>query len=351
MKDKLTRALIGLCCVLASMLSVAVSAHASAALEVHAGVSCLRAGLLESQLEPGIAGALEHERIHVLVEGSEQDPRTAVIRLTRDDELLAERTFSPGPPRCPDLHSALAITIGIMVRSILSPAPPQPAEPEPVAEPEPPALPAPAPPPRVRPSLTFTTASPARPVDRAFALHTQGAVGWAIAAELQRGLQLALGLRSGRWSVRAVLLALFSREEKIERLPAHVTTRPLVASLDGCVRLFVTHAAHSHLCAGLLAGRMQMIGRAEGEGRARPPSSDAWSALRAQLELALRLGGPLWLTASVGPVRGLRALRPGVLDSAGQPLPTPPLPRTGLLVGIGLTYEFGRQGSARSEHP
>jgi hypothetical protein len=332
-------------CVTCSALSHA-PAHAESALALQPGVTCLQREALESALEPGMLGALEHEALVVTVQGSSEDPRTASIRVTHAGELVAERTFSPGPARCGDFHAAIAVTIAIMVRSI-QPAPEPEPELEPEPEPEPESEPEPA---LIRPPMP----PPARRARLALALSPRisGLIGWGVEATRQRGLSAELELSARRWAVRAGVLALFSIDQRFTRVDAGYATRPLAASIDGCVRLLRSRHARSSLCAGLLLGSVQWRGLPGSDSERLRSDSQRWAGVRAQLDLAVRLAGPLFLVASLSALRGLVPIELTANDGSGD---TPPrdekaLSRNGVLLGLGFAYEFQRQGSTPGEH-
>jgi hypothetical protein len=320
-------------------------AHAESALVLQPGVTCLQHESLEDALEPGMLGALEHEALVVTVQGSTEDPRTASIRVTHEGELVAERTFSPGPARCGDLHAAIAVTIAIMVRSI-QPATEPATEPEPEPEPEPASESKPV-------LIRHATRPPARRTRMALALspRVSGLVGWGVEASRQRGLSAELELSARRWAVRAGALALFSTDQRFTRVDAGYATRPLAASLDGCAKLLRSRYAHGSLCAGLLLGSVQGRGLPGADSQSLRSDSHRWAGVRAQLDLAVRLASPLFLVASLSALRGLVPIVLTANDGSGDtPRDERALSRNGVLLGLGFAYEFQRQGSMPREH-
>jgi hypothetical protein len=314
------------------------TAHAqSNRVELHEGVTCLQAEALDAQLEPGIATTLEDEALTLHVLGSDEDPRSVVIKLTRGDELIAERSFSPGPPRCPDFHAAIAVTIGIMVRSVetrvVTPPPPEPA---PVALPPP------------RPPAPARAAKPRRPLR--FAPRASGLVGWGVEAPRARGFAAELELSAQRWAVRAGMLGLFSRDEVFEQVRTGYRTRPLTSSLDLCWRMLERSWIYADLCAGSLIGQLHSQGVRGADSVKLGSRSHAWGAVRGSLDAALRLRGGLWFISSVALLHGVPQVTLTAPDVEGVPRGRASLPRDGVLLGFGFAYEFRRQGSTDQEH-
>jgi hypothetical protein len=308
----------------------------SSPIVLHEGVTCLREDVLDAQLEAGTVGVLEHEALTLVVEGSDEDPRTAAIRLLRGDELVAERSFSPGPPRCPDFHAAIAVTIGIMVRSVSSDAPVSVAPVPPPPSPPPPPPPPPPPAAKALPTLRL-------------ALHAEGVLGYGLYAASARGFAGALTLGGLRWAVRAGALALFSRDESFDDVAAGYATRPYAGTLDACWHLLRSERWLADLCGGVLLGRLQVRGVSGPDSQRLRDSSHTWGALRAELDVGVRLLGGLWARASLSPTRGVSPITL-TADVGSRPRDDAHLPQGGVLLGFGLAYELQRQGSATPRH-
>ncbi len=304
---------------------------------VREGVTCLREELLDAQLEAGTLSTLEHESLVLHVEGSEDDPRSAVIRLLRGDEPIAERSFSPGPERCSDFHAAIAVTIGIMLRSVEVEVEVQVQDQaqDPVPEHAQQAPPAPVPSKIVRP---FT-----------FAARASGVLGWQVEASRTRGLVGELELGGVHWAMRAGVLAAFSRTARFDDVMAGYATRVRSATLDACWRMVSTTRVLADLCAGVLIGALQARGVAGPDSQRLRASSHAWAALRGELDVGLRVFGHVWVIASVSPMHGLRTLTL-TADQSARARAAESLPPNGVLLGLGLAYELHRQGFAREGH-
>jgi hypothetical protein len=317
------------------LLACTAARAQSSPIVLHEGVTCLREETLDAQLEPGVAGVLAHESLTLRVDGSDEDPRSAVIRLLRADASIAERSFSPGPPRCADFHAAIAVTIGIMVRSVIVEPPPAPPEPEPPPPPPAPRLPPPAP----------SRVEMVRPLS--VALRVGGSLGWGVGAIRSRGVAAELEVAGRHWALRGGALATFSRQDHFDEVDAGYETKLRAGSLDACWRVVRTPRVLADLCAGLLLGGLH--GRGVSDSQPVNGKSYLWPALRAELDVALRLFGDVWATASISPLRGLQP----IILTAGPPdapADRAELPRSGVLLGFGLAYELLSQGLPTERH-
>lgn len=128
------------------------------ALHVDPGATCLEHDRLTEQ----VVGWLERDeldpRLTIVVEGDPIEVRTLHFTLHDRGQEIARRDFAPGPSRCEDLHSVVALAIALAVDATVlesvgitepeeevvpEPPEPEPSPPEPTA---PVATPAPPPP-------------------------------------------------------------------------------------------------------------------------------------------------------------------------------------------------------------
>ena len=361
-------------------------------LELQAGATCLQASLLRDSLDGWLRQSVQHAALTVQVRGSIEDPRSVTIVLLRAGQPLSQRAFRPGPPRCPDFHSAVALGIALMLKNADAPevTPTLPSEPDPASsastdEPPPsaPVLPVDSfsgPPerfdaaaapsePSVAPVLVpegsarapDSASRPDAPAVRevarreiVFSTRASALLATHEASSIAAGAGIELGLGDGvRWSLRAGVLGLFSASQVLEPQAGaqaegqvRYRSRPLLASLLGCGPLFHGTRARVQGCVGMLAGRVQFHGRQAGGSAAVPASSVAWTALQAQLELALRLGRRGWVFLAVLPTYGLRQLGTTALDSHGVVAAHDRLPRLGALFALGLALDFSAKALA-----
>ncbi|MDB4985385.1 MAG: hypothetical protein JWN04_563 [Myxococcaceae bacterium] len=330
------------------------TAEDSLRVALEAGVTCLERKTLEGRLEVWLREPVDRDDLTVQIRGSEHDPRTALIRLFSGDELVAHRSFSPGPPRCADFHDAVAVAISMMLRSLTAPSSQAGAATEPArlrkdAALEP-ALSGPtenhAP-----PSTTAQASEPPRlppahhDADRLLMSTRASAVlGRQVGASLASGARLELSLGLGqRYGLRAGMLALFSSTESALQADTQVRyrTRPLAATLRGCAALFHTPTWLLHACAGLLAGRLRFQGLDGHDVRASPAAAQPWFVLEGELSLQRRLARSSWLFLGVSPVYGLRQLGVSATLADGSAFDRVRLHRLGALFAIGLAFDLG----------
>lgn len=340
--------MLAVCLLTAWLAPSGTRAQSPLVLELEPGITCLQRASLEESLFKLLTDAQQTSDLTVQVQGSLHDPRSAVITLARDREAIAQRSFSPGPPHCTDFHQAVALVISLMIKSLEE-------IPISVAQaPEPPPLPAP-PPQDLAPRATVR---PVRLVSRPAPLPTKraqplvlsalasGALGKHVGARTAWGTRLELSLSRSHYGVRLGLLALFARADRLAETEVEYVTRPLAASLSGCVGSPVDRGLGLRGCVGLLAGRIRNRGLSAEDVQALSATLP-WVALTVALELSLPLHDRLRLLLSVAPSYTTRELRVGAL---GADKPSEALPRLGALLTIGVAYDVYRQGSPGYAH-
>lgn len=130
-------------------------------LSLDPGATCLEHDRLTEQ----VVSWLEHDeidpRLSVVVEGNPTEVHTLRFTLWAHGEVIAERIFAPGPSRCQDLHSVVALAIALaldatVLESVGIAAPESEVEPPPPLPPTdpPPVVTAPPPEPSPGPDLT-----------------------------------------------------------------------------------------------------------------------------------------------------------------------------------------------------
>ncbi|MDB4972898.1 MAG: hypothetical protein JWN48_1239 [Myxococcaceae bacterium] len=326
----------------------------------------MQRGPLEESLASALSQRVADDSLSVEVQGSAHDPRTAVIRVLHAKEVVAARSFSPGPPRCADFHEAVALAIAMMLRTLESPLPDaapgaassrEPADsarrPERAADTR--ALPA-----RVEleaprlPTVVYDQpASPAPAPTRTpwgLSLRAAGLLSSHVAASSAAGARLELALERGSTSLRAGMLALYSSTQRIADSQVRYLTRPLAGSLGACASLLDSASWALHACAGLLAGRVRLHARRAPGVTPLSASTQPWFALTAQLELARRLGSSSWLLLSLAPAYAPRKLGAETQASSAAPAMQSVLPRLGAIFALGVAYDVRRQGSGRHRH-
>jgi hypothetical protein len=381
----------------------AQEAGPSAALTLTPGATCLTQRALEQSLEQALDRRLESTGLRVQVQGSTHDPRTAVIRLfsTRAPEgasrpaiepsaapnnhqvtPLAERSFSPGPPRCVDFQHAVALAITMMINNaereqplrveqtvpsdltarslpVVTPPParvPQRSQREPAVVPERPrASPLQIEPlpqsPRQAPSTSGARVHGASPRSSYWRAQAELALGRHVGPPRTQGLSAGLAYARSRLEGQLGLLSLFSTQTILRDTALHYRTRPLAARVALAYPLWSKASVSLRLAVSALAGRMRTELDAPG---LQSPRRVRWFAGGVSLELSVPLGASLGLALSAGLVGSVRQL--GVkAEVDGELVGRQVFRPVGALFGLGLAAQrsfgdFG-QGSTAGRHP
>ncbi len=85
----------------------------SEALSLDPGATCLEHDRLSEQVVTWLGRDDVDPRLTVVVQGDEREVRTLRFTLHDRGTLIAERDFAPGPSRCDDLHSVVALAIAL----------------------------------------------------------------------------------------------------------------------------------------------------------------------------------------------------------------------------------------------
>jgi len=311
----------------------------SDALSVDPGATCLEHDRLTEQVVTWLGRDEVDPRLTVVVEGDLDADHTLVFTLHDRGEVIAERVFSPGPSRCDDLHSVVALAIALALDATVLES--VGIVPEPVPEPErertperelAPIVPRPeAPPASPGPDLSTPPDRPWRVRVRAGGLVTLGLppplgggpeigleLGWRELVDLQVGV---MGATSGPQPVdqdATLRIALWAGRADVCVGPALGRLRP-------------------RACGGLIAGSALGEGRGFGQNYqvvvpwvALAVGGDLRVALTRRLALSLDLDAVLSTVQPVFDVYeelGVRKLRD--------------LPRFGGMLGAGLVIALG----------
>lgn len=353
------------------------------ALTLTPGVTCLAQQALEENLEQALDRRLESTGLRVEVQGSTHDPRTAVIRLFVSEQVtpLAERSFSPGPPRCVDFQHAVALAIVMMVNNAererpaveqtvpsdltarsLPVVPTPPARLPPKTAREPAVVPTRprasalqiAPLPRTSTEPRATSRAPVdgvSPRSSYWRAQADLALGQHVGPARTWGLLAGLAYARSRLEVRLGVLSLYSTRNVLRDTALRYRTRALAARVALAYPLWSSASVSLRLAVSVLAGRMRTeLDSPDVES----PKRVRWFAGGVSLELAVPLGASLGLALSAGLIGSARQLgvKAAVDDEVvGRHVFKP----VGALFGLGLAYQrhlgdFG-QGSAPGRHP
>jgi len=281
-------------------------------LRVRPGATCLSGERLASQVEQWLHDEEISTDVNVVVQGSNTDPRSAVLHVMRAGRTLAHRAFEPGPARCDYLHAAIGLAIAIALKASLV---------DEIAQP-----------------------LPEDPKELAY--------GWSLSAEslgtyqklpgfapgiglaVHRGLGPNVALRFGVLGVRAF-------DADMERKQLHFDASLIAARCDVCARAMPFDGLYVQMCAGLLGGALYAQGTAQGTDSEYPVSSIVpWFAFANSAGLRLDLSTHWSLTLDISVAFPFHAVRITVEDFNGTEVDRQSLARAGFALGIGPMYNF-----------
>jgi len=309
---------------------------------VHPGVTCLERETLVHSLETHMHTRVSDD-LHAEVRGSAHDPRSAVIALHAGEDVVAQRSFSPGPARCGDFHEAVAVAIAMMVRvADLQTSAPPPVEEAPVEEPVPAAPPSHVAP----PPAPLEPPTPGR-----WSLRGAALFGTRVQGRREGGARIDMAWRKQRLAVHAGAIALVSTEQPIGHTPARFVTRPLGAQVGLGVMLGSSTRWRSELGLFAIVGAVRMRGRGGTNVATLSPNPQLWAAVSADLTVGRRLGDTdAFLFASLSPTYEVLELGAQALVKATGATARARLGRFGAIFALGIELDLGHQGSRASRH-
>jgi hypothetical protein len=270
-----------------------------AQLRVERGATCLTAHQLALEVEPLLDDVELPTDLVFEVEGSQIDPRRARLRILRDDTVIAERAFEPGPERCGHLHAAVGLAIALAINAS--------------QEEE-----------RNRVRVWSGTAA---------ALWTYGFL-----PQLAPGLELLARRDLGEhFRMRAGLLGIAGIDAKVVSPASTFDALWLTARADGCWRTALSSTLRVQACAGLCGGVLHVQGDGAGDA---PSESMPWVALSAGADLELAVSEQWALALGISSTYLLHRVQLGVEDTAGRRVETRSLDRVAIALGIGPVYYF-----------
>lgn len=287
---------------------------------VQQGVTCLAPHDLHQQTLGWLRGGQLDPQVLVEVLGSDDDPRSATMRVHNARGEVSERSFVPGPERCNDFLSAVGLAAALAIK-------------------KPDALPLnvrpqqPIPPP---PQLASTRAPKSRPA-RPLLLEASALLLWPDRPPIAAGGELLVRYELAHAAqLRAGLLGARSGQARADA-GFRFATRTFAARIELCVPFRPTLTLALSLCGSLLAGRLTALVQEQGLQRAAHLRQlDAGPSLLLRYALSARLGvllgAALWL-----------GLEPRRLSSrAGQDGAQhfTPLPRLSTVISLGFSYDL-----------
>jgi hypothetical protein len=239
------------------------------AVTLEPGATCLDAATLIEHVRSWVGADTVDADVVVEVRGSPDHDRIVSFRMLRGSQVVAVRTFDPGPSRCEQLHAVLGLSIAMALKASLvdevSPSVAQPTVPAP-----PTMLPAPPPDGLLRPWAVVGEGLVALAVlpDPAFGMD----------ARVERALTATFRARLG-------LLALLAAGETFD-VPGHFATWLLAPRIDVCAGLEVAPRLHARGCMGMSGGALHAAGYAYPSSRS---TFIRWLAVANELGLNLEL--------------------------------------------------------------
>lgn len=303
------RVVARVCCALLLTCLLLPSRARAISLRVEPGVTCLDEGELRRVLEQLVSPYLMTSAVPVEVLGSQHDPRTVLLRVHHPDGEVFERTFSPAPERCPQLHQTVALALALTLKAV----PPAQAS--------------------VQGTRVDATGKPQR--WQGLLLGAGGLFGIGVGRGVAGGGELSAALRFRHAELRALGLAARSSPVTLGR--GQFDTLSVAARLESCGRLTLGRSTAGELCLGTLLGKLFLRGAGLG--------SSARQSLR-QLGLSVDLGVG-WALGHGAEMRIGAALvycpEPlwaVVRDAAGNVLHDKRLPPVTGLVVLSVRYRF-----------
>jgi hypothetical protein len=311
--DARTRLIAGLTVMLCLAMGQNVLAQATteqdirALLRVRAGATCLNTEALAALVVQQLQNVRVTKDVTFVVEGSTSDPRSATLKVVRAGETVALRAFEPGPAQCGNFLGAIsfAIALAIKAESAEESAPTQDIETAPA---------------------------------RGWAVGTAGlaSYGWmtkfapGVEVSVRRALGQSFDLRLGVSGVGALNTTLKTAAGSFNA--ALVTLRS-----DACARTELGRDLAAGLCLGLIGGALYAAGvgvpRSE---RAVVP----WFALSSTAEMELALSRRWSLALGVSPMLRLHSVRVGLVNGAGTPVASRPLPLFAVAASLGVLFHM-----------
>jgi hypothetical protein len=212
------------------------------AIRVEAGATCLDAATLVEQVRSWVGADTVEDRVVIEVRGSADQPRVAGFRMVRDGQVIAVRTFDPGPSRCEQLHAVLGLAIAMALKaSLIEEVAPTTVPSAAALPPRMPIAAAPAP-------LPWAVAANA-----ILALAVLPDPGFGVDARIERVLTPTFRARLG-------VLAVLASGETFDGVPGHFDEWLLAPRLDLCAELEVTRRVRGRGCMGMSGGGLRAQG-------------------------------------------------------------------------------------------
>jgi len=266
-------------------------------LRVEPGATCLTAGRLAAEVAQLRGDAPLADDFVFFVDGSASDPRSAYLRVVRQEGVVAQRAFEPGPARCSHLHAAVALAIALAIKADHEEAP---------------------------------------EVDRDWSLSGAGLWTYRLLPQFAPGVELSVRRAFGEHVlVRAGALGVLAFGARLEPLPGTFDATLVAARAEGCGRAKLVSSLHGGACVGMLGGMLHVAGDDVANAMS---STVPWIALSGALDFEFALAERWSLLLGLSASFLLHRVQVGFETTSGAQGESRELDRFGFALAIGAAY-------------
>jgi hypothetical protein len=273
-------------------------------IDVHSGVTCLDGATLREQVRSWLDADSVDGDLRVEVDGSDREQQTVSFRLWHRDELIAQRSFAPGPSDCAELHAVVGLAIALALKVSLRD--------ELLGEPRPPA--------------------------RTWSIGAAANFAWQVVPGAAGGAVLWLEkLFPRHFSVQLRLSGLLGGSNGFEHVSGEFTPSSLAVEVAACALPLSGERVRGQLCVGFEARALHASG--SGFDTSKETTLD-WFSVSNSIGISVAVAPRWWLTASAGVVMPLQTVQISVVDPGGHVVDTLESSPAGGLFSLGGAYEF-----------
>lgn len=266
-------------------------------LRVEPGATCLTAEKLADEVQQLLDDAPVADDFVFFVDGSASEPRNVYLRIVRQEGVVAQRAFEPGPDRCSHLHAAVALAIALAIKA---------------------------------------AHEGPRAVIREWSLSGAGLWTYRLLPQFAPGAELSVRRALGEHVlVRAGALGVLAFGAPLESLPGTFDATLIAARAEGCGRVRLVSPLRAGICAGLLGGVLHVAGR---ELASATSSTVPLVALSGALDFEFELAKRWSLLLGFSAIFLLDRIHVGFETTSGAQGESQALDRFGLALGIGAAY-------------
>jgi hypothetical protein len=243
--------------------------------------------------------------LRVDVEGSDSNERTVSFRVWRDNRLIAQRRFAPGPSQCAEMHAVVGLAIALALKVSL------------------------------RDELLGEQIPNA-------------ALGWSLGVAATGAWNIVPGAAGGAlvWIEKALpehfsahlgLSGLIGGSNQFQKVSGEFATSSIAVEAVLCAVPLLGKGVRGRLCTGLEARTLFASG--SGFAVSRSTVLD-WFSVANSLGVSVPIA-PKWaLVGAIGLIVPLKRIQIAVVDATGQVVDTRDSEAAGGLISLGGAYEF-----------